>query len=151
MLIPSYVIAPEIDYDQASWVDHLTISFMVNSESSPSANKEIVLWDIPTETVINRYAVSSSNFFSWLAEGGEFILSSHLASGILQFILILRPLMARYCLVNHVGEYSWLPSGFLAYCGIDEDGHKSDIIYLGWGGNLDRYSCKLQTHSVAEW
>ncbi|WP_119070339.1 WD40 repeat domain-containing protein [Aggregatilinea lenta] len=117
-------LAPELHPNYAGWMGDSIVGFTVYPESSPSDTKEIVLWNLESESVVERFPVSSENAWSWLAEGGEVVLSSHLASGLPSYYLDVESTDGEILFSTHTGEFSWSADGYLAYCEFDEE--------LGW-------------------
>ena len=124
-------LASDFQPERASWTDDGFITFTVRPELSFSGQKEIIVWDFENKEIVQQYLVSSENAWSWLAEGGQMILSSHLASGIPSVYLDVENTEGEILFSAHVGEFSWSSDGFLAYCGIA--GGRSFILSV-WDG-----------------
>jgi WD40 repeat protein len=130
--IDSFIrLAPELEPTNATWTDDGFIGFTVTPDNSPSGTKEIILWDLESEAIVQQFPVSSENAWSWLAEGGQVILSSHLASGIPSVYLDVENTEGEILFSTHTGEFAWSSDGYLAYCGIE--GGMSRILSL-WDG-----------------
>lgn len=114
-------LAPELEPTYALWLDDGLIGFTSHPDASPSGTKEIILWDLEAQAIVQRYPVSSENAWSSLAEGGQVILSSHLASGVPSYYLDVENTEGEILFSTIVGEFSWSSSGYLAYCRIDKD------------------------------
>jgi WD40 repeat protein len=124
-------VAPQIELHYPIWTDDDRVGFTTDAEFSPLGRKEIILWDMGNGKIFKQIPVSSGNAWSWLAEGGQAILSSHLASGIPSVYLDVESTEGEILFSNHVGEFAWSESGYLAYCGIE--GGKSQILSI-WNG-----------------
>ena len=128
------LIAPDSQATNPIWTDEDgIIAFTSPRDASPSGEKEIIWWDIEAEDVLRRYTIVSDNAYSWLAEGGQIVFSSHLASGIPSVYLDVENTNGDMLFSEHVGEYAWSSDGYLAYCGITEDG-QSRLLSI-WDGN----------------
>jgi dipeptidyl aminopeptidase/acylaminoacyl peptidase len=138
------------------WIDDGLVAFTRYSDLLPSGTKEIVLWDLERESIVKQIPVSSEYVWSHLAEGGQVILSSHLASGIPSVYLDVENLEGEILFNAHVGDYAWSADGYLAYCGIEEgfsrllsiwDGLESWVVArvsykpVQWQNGSDIFSC----------
>jgi WD40 repeat protein len=131
--IDSFIrLAPELEPRYARWTQDGFIGFTVYSDTSPSGTKEIILWDMEIETIVIQFTISSDNAWSWLAEGGQVILSSHLASGSPSYYLDIENTTGQILFITETGEFAWSPDGYLAYCRTGED--RGWILSL-WDGN----------------
>ncbi len=147
--IDSFIrIAPELKPDYATWTNDGFIGFTVYPDSSPSGMKEIVVWDLKSEAIVKEFPISSDNAWSWLAEGGQMILSSQLASGIPSYNLDVENTEGKILFNTHTGEFSWSSDGYLAYCGIDEDS-RSRILSL-WNGK-ETWVVAIVSYKPARW
>jgi hypothetical protein len=115
-------LAPELRPINETWIDDGIVGFTVYPEYSPSGAKEIVLWDLESESIVERFPVSSENAWSWLAEGGEAVLSSSLASGSPSWYLDVENTAGDILFSVETGLISWSSDGYLAYCERDEEG-----------------------------
>ncbi len=147
-------VAPELEPTDATWTEDGFISITTYSDSSD--RNEIILWDWKNKAIVKQFPVSSDKAYSWLAEGGQFILSSHLASGIPSVYLDVESIEGEILLSVHTGEYAWSADGYLAYCGIEErmsrilsiwDGGENWIVTrvsyqpVQWQNGQDTFSC----------
>jgi WD40 repeat protein len=114
-------LAPDLHPSSPMWVDDSIVGFTVYPEFSPSGMKEIILWDLEHESIVKQFAVSSDNAWSWLAEGGQIVLSSSLASGSPSYYLDVENTAGDILLSIETGEISWSADGYLAYCQRDEE------------------------------
>jgi WD40 repeat protein len=112
-------VAPHLAPTYATWIDDDVIGFTVSPEYSPSGAKEIILWDLESEAIVRQIPISSDNAWSTLAEGGQVILSSHLASGIPSVYLDIENIRGEILFSTHTGEYAWSSDGYLACCEIE--------------------------------
>jgi WD40 repeat protein len=114
-------VAPELGPRYARWMDDGFVGFTMYPDSSSSGTTEILLWDLEREAIVKQFPVSSENADSWLAEGGQVILSSHLASGTPTYYLDVENTEGQILFSTETGEFAWSPDGYLAYCILDED------------------------------
>lgn len=145
-------VAPELEPGYLAWVTDGVIRFTVNRVVSLFSTvlftrKVIMLWDVESGMVINEYPVSSDNAWSYLAEGGQVILSSHLASGIPSYYLDVENTQGQILFSIHTGEYSWSPDGYLAYCGIEE-GYSRELSI--WDGQESWIVARV-SYKPAQW
>lgn len=133
--INSFVpLAPELRLTYPRWTDEDGIvAFTLDFDTSSTGQKEVIWWDIEAEIILRRYLVASDKAWSWLAEGGQMVLSSQLASGIPSVYLDVENTEGEIVFSEHVGEFSWSSDGYLAYCGITEEG-QSRLLSI-WDGN----------------
>jgi hypothetical protein len=150
-------LAPELEPTRASWTDDSLIAFTAYSEPPYGGTKAIILWDIESESVVKQFPISSENEGgSWLAEGGQVILSSHLASGAPSYYLDVENTEGQILFSTVTGELSWSADGYLAYCGLDEgrvwllsiwDGEESWLVAkvsyrsVQWQNGGNTFSC----------
>lgn len=153
----SFIRLPfEQDWLPTTWTDEDYIGLAWYSEGSLGGPKEIILWNPESQAVVKRFPVTSENAWSWLAEGGQAILSSQLASGIPSVYLDVENTEGEIGFSNHVGEFAWSSDGYLAYCGIEEgrsrvlsiwDGSESWVVArvsykpIQWLYERDTFSC----------
>lgn len=123
-----YRLPDELELSFAKWIDDGSVAVATHTASGTN---EILVWDLESEAIIRRLSVSSENADSSLTSDGLMILSSHLASGVPSVYLDVEDTNGNILLSIHTGSYSWSPSGYLAYCGI-EDG-MSRVLTL-WNG-----------------
>lgn len=112
-------IAPELQPSRVTWTEDSLVAFVVYTDTTIPA-KTLIQWDTESQAVVKEMPVSSQNAWSWLAEGGQVILSSHLASGIPSVYLDVENTVGEIVFSEHVGEFAWSASGYLAFCGIEE-------------------------------
>jgi hypothetical protein len=155
--IDSFIrIAPELKPTYATWTEDSLIGFTSYPDSSPSGRKEIVLWDLESKCIVKQFPISSDNAWSWLAEGGQIVLSSHLASGIPSYKLDVENTGGKILFSTGTGEFAWSSDGYLAYCGIEEgmsrklsiwDGEKTFVVAtvsyrpVQWQNGRNTFSC----------
>ena len=137
-------VAPELEPDSAGWTDEGLVEFTLYSDSGA---KEIILWDFEREAIVRQFSVSSDKYESWLAEGGQMILSSHLASGIPSVYLDVENIAGEILFSEHVGEFAWSPDGYLAYCGIED--RMSRLLSL-WDGE-ETWLVAEVSYKPAQW
>jgi WD40 repeat protein len=137
-------LAPELEPDSAAWTDDGFVAFTLYSDSGA---KEIILWDLEREAIVRRFPISSDKYQSWLAEGGQMVLSSHLASGIPSVYLDVENISGEILLSEHVGEFAWSPDSYLAYCGIEES--MSRLLSL-WNGE-ETWLVAEVSYKPAQW
>lgn len=125
-------LAPELNPTYTTWINNELVGFTIDANMTNSGKKEVVIWDLERGAITNSFTVSSENAWSRLAEGGEVILSSHLASGIPSVYLDVEDIEGNILFSTHAGEFSWSADGYLAYCGIDEEG-RTRILSI-WDG-----------------
>jgi hypothetical protein len=119
--IDSFVrLPPELESSSATWIDDGAVAFTAYPNPSSLDTKVIMLWDPERDFFFEQYSVASKNAWSQLAEGGQVILSSHLASGVPSYYLDVENIEGEILFSTHTGEYSWSSDGYLAYCGIEE-------------------------------
>lgn len=119
-------VAPELNPTYPVWIEDDVVGF------TTSEPKQVVLWNVNNKTVIQKFSVSSDKTYSWLADGGQVILSSQLASGIPSVYLDVENTEGEILFNTHTGQFSWSADGYLAYCGIEE--RFSRILSI-WDGN----------------
>jgi WD40 repeat protein len=139
-------LAPELKPYGANWMDDDLIAFTLDPETSLSGKKEIILWDVERETVIQRYSVTSENAYSWLAEGGRVILSWQLASGLPSYYLDIENTEGEILFSIHTGEFAWSSDGYLAYC---EYGGKGAWELKIWDGEETRVISRATYKPIA--
>ncbi len=140
-------VAPELQPTNANWTSDGLISITLYPDPPATTGKEIVLWDLNQQAVVNRFSVSSDNATSWLADGERVIMSVHLASGIPSFYLDVETTDGESVFDIHTGEYAWSSTGYLAYCGI-EDG-MSRLLSL-WDGQESWVVAEV-SYKPAQW
>jgi WD40 repeat protein len=150
-------LAPELEPTRARWTDDGLIAFTAYSDPPYGGTKAIILWDIESESVVKQFPISSENEGgSWLAEGGQVILSSHLASGSPSYYLDIENTEGQILFSTVTGELSWSGDGYLAHCGLDEgrvwllsiwDGEESWLVAkvgytpVQWQNGGNTFSC----------
>jgi WD40 repeat protein len=139
-------VAPELQTSYyATWTDEGFITFTANPDSD---TREIVVWNPETQTIVRQIPVVSENEGgSWLAEGGQVILSSHLASGLPSYYLDIENTEGEILFSTHTGEYSWSADGYLAYCEYGED---RDWVLSMWDGEETRAIATV-SYKPAQW
>jgi hypothetical protein len=137
-------LAPELQPIYATWTNDGLVGF---TSYSDSGTKEIILWDLEEEAIIRRISVSSENAWSWFAEGGQMVLSSHLASGIPSYYLDVENTEGEILFSTHTGEFSWSAAGYLAYCGIEE--RRSRILSI-WDGE-ENWAVARVSYKPIQW
>lgn len=125
-------IAPESELNYPVWLEDGIIGFTMYTDSPAGYSKHIILWDMEAEAIIEQFPISSENAWNWLAEGGQMIFSEHLASGIPSYYLDVENIEGDILFSEHVGEYAWSADGYLAYCGITDEG-RSRLLSI-WDG-----------------
>lgn len=142
-------LAPELEPYYSIWTnENNVIGFTVSPQTSPSGRKEIILWDWENEQIIQQLPVTSDNAWNWLAEGGQVVISSQLASGIPSVYLDVENTEGEILFSEHVGEYAWSSDGYLAYCGITDEG--MSLILTIWDGEQSWVVDKVSYRS-AHW
>lgn len=149
-------VAPELNISAAGWTDDSLIALTVYTESPDGYTVEVMVWDPETQSIIQQIPVVSDNAWSRLSRDGTVILSSHLASGIPSVYLDVENIDGEILFSEHVGEFAWSSSGYLAYCGIEEgmsrllsiwDGEESWVVArvsyrpVQWQYGRDTFSC----------
>ena len=109
-------VAPELRPYYLTWTHNDLLGFTTRTDSPTGFKKQIVLWDVEREAIVEHFPISSDNAWNWLAEGGQVILSSHLASGTPSYYLDVENTAGEILFSAHTGEIAWSSDGYLAYC-----------------------------------
>ena len=120
-------VAPELELESESWVDDSTLVLTIHEDDK----QDIVLWNVKDEVIVDRFTVTSNIGNAVLADGESFILSHGLASGIPSFNLSIENIEGEILFREHVGEFSWSSTGYLAYCGIENGASRVLSVWNG--------------------
>lgn len=140
-------VAPELQPHEATWTNEGLIAFEHYSDVQNQTTKTIVLWNPQTQTVVEQIPISSEHAYSELDASGQVIISTHLASGIPSVYLDVENTDGNILFSVHTGEFSWSPTGYLAYCGIE--GRYSRLLSI-WDGN-ETWVVADVTYKPAQW
>ncbi len=144
-------VAPELEPDYPVWVTDNIIAFSVNRQFLIFPRNIIMLWDVESGRVISEYPVSSDNAWSYLAEGGQVIISSHLASGLPSYYLDVESTEGQILFTTETGEYAWSPDGYLAYCRTDgRPGGSINWVLSLWDGQ-ESWDVTRVSYRPAQW
>lgn len=139
-------LAPELESISVSWAGGDLIAF--THPLSLSGEKEIMLWDLERQGIVKKFPVTSEHLMSSLAEGGQVVLSSKVASGLPSFYLDVENVEGEILFSKtHIGEYAWSSSGYLAFCDM-ENGTNWDLSI--WDGK-DTWAVVKITNRPAQW
>jgi len=154
-------VAPGLSIGSAGWVDESLVGIVTNPNAE-SGLKEVVLWDVETASIITRSTIASELSWNHVAEGGEYVFSWQIASGLPSDYIDIETMDGEIVFSEHIafttGYHSaWSAEGMFAYCnGVDTKGHWSVSIwdgeetwqfarisgnYFQWTNGIDRVYC----------